>query len=95
MATLQTVLVWAALTGAVFPVFAQGENTVIRGDDVRPHQPPAWFVRMASEGAHRVSPVDPHIGVYREPFPIAGVPRLVTPRYVCSYDGSKARFCDM
>jgi len=48
MLPLQTFLVWAALSGAVFSLPANAQEEVTKGNQANPHQPPAWFARLAT-----------------------------------------------
>lgn len=75
---------------------SSAQQTVERGNAVRPHQPPAWFVSML-----RPVPVKSPDSTALPPLPISvvGVPVVVRPRYVCRFDvvGDRLlwQFCEM
>jgi len=85
MFPLQSLVLWAALSGAVFPLPLSAQEEVTRGNAKSPHQPPAWFSRLASEPSPpRYVDSDSMTIRLPETFPgWIGRPSTATPKKAC------------
>jgi len=45
----QNLVFWGVLAGTLFTAPAMAQETIERGNQRNPHQPPAWFAAMATE----------------------------------------------
>jgi len=118
--TLQTFfIVWAALSGAVFPLasFADDEQPVIektvpvktleskptvewskmeitRGNNVNPHQPPNWFVRMVPPTPEYPPEIQSFVFKLPDVASYVGKPPRIGRKYACQQSDKSWIFCD-
>lgn len=91
---------WGVLAGTLFTAPAMAQETIERGNQRNPHQPPAWFAAMASEPQPSTYHADAfHFQGYQEPTHFKGNPHKSTPLYACQKTdetgNKKWSFCRM
>lgn len=97
---LQNFAFWGVLAGTLFTAPAMAQETIERGNQRNPYQPPAWFTAMASEPQPvAYHPETFHFQGYEERTHVMGRPHKSTPTFACQKTdetgNKKWSFCRM
>lgn len=88
----------AGLVLAVFSWHASGQEVVVPGSRIAPHQPPGWFARMAPP-VRDLEALDSFIAKEPDRGWFGKVPERTGITYFCGVEkgdeGVKWKFCDM
>lgn len=97
---IQNLRFWGAAVAALFSASLLAQETVERGNQIVPHSPPLWFVRMAGQ-PYQVAPEVDAFLVQDAPRSYYGKPPKYQPmRIVCGalkdqQGGFQWRYCEI
>lgn len=102
MGLVQIFVIWGAASAALFSFPSLAQETVTKGNQVSPHQPPLWFSRMSRPESIYPAEID-HFTVapaeVLKTVSVWGIPHIVKPKIACRVDdgvgGKKWAFCDL